>query len=81
MDEFDLVIVNVSSTIASTANLIQKVQENNPNQNIILITAENTLLNFYVLNISELQMKLCKTILFLDNIIPVLQKFNTTEYT
>jgi len=81
VDEFDLVIVNVSSTIASTANLIQKVQENNPNQNIILITAENTLLNFYVLNISELQMKLCKTILFLDNIIPVLQKFNTTEYT
>lgn len=81
MDEFDLVIVNASSTITSTANLIQKVQENNPNQNIILITAENTLLNFYVLNISELQMKLCKTILFLDNIIPVLQKFNTTEYT
>ena len=81
MDEFDLVIVNASSTITSTANLIQKVQENNPNQNIILITAENTLLNFYALNILELQMKLCKTILFLDNIIPVLQKFNTTEYT
>lgn len=81
MDEFDLVIVNASSTITSTANLIQKVQENNPNQNIILITAENTLLNFYALDISEQQMKLCKTILFLDNIIPVLQKFNTTEYT
>ncbi|RUM63775.1 MAG: hypothetical protein DSZ04_04345 [Sulfurimonas sp.] len=81
MDEFDLVIVNASSTITSTANLIQKIQENNPNQNIILITAENTLLNFYALNILELQMKLCKTILFLDNIIPVLQKFNTAEYT
>jgi len=81
VDEFDLVIVNASSTITSTANLIQKIQENNPNQNIILITAENTLLNFYALNILELQMKLCKTILFLDNIIPVLQKFNTAEYT
>lgn len=59
-----MVIVDSSSTIMSAQRLIQKIQENNPNQKIILTTAEkeqDKLLSFYALNISTLQMKPFKT--------------------
>ncbi|SFV64877.1 diguanylate cyclase/phosphodiesterase (GGDEF & EAL domains) with PAS/PAC sensor(s) [hydrothermal vent metagenome] len=75
--EYDLVIVDSSSAIMSTHNLIKKIQENNPNQEIILTTAEKAqdkLLSFYTLNISALQIKPFKTTLFLDSMLQVLQK-------
>jgi len=75
--EYDLVIVDSSSSIMNIENLIKKIREINPYQEIIVTTAqkaEDKLLSFYALKISALQLKPFKTSIFLDNILPILQK-------
>ncbi|MDF1879276.1 GGDEF domain-containing response regulator [Sulfurimonas sp. SAG-AH-194-C20] len=77
--DYDLVVVDSSSAIMSTDNLIKKIKESNPNQEIILTTTQKTedeLLGFYGLNISALQIKPFKTSVFLDTVFQILQKLH-----
>lgn len=82
--EYDLVVVDATSAIMSCENLVKKVREIYPHQEIILTTLErpiDKLLSFYALNVAAVEIKPFKTSSFLDTTLQVLQKLlHNREY-
>ncbi|MDQ7043340.1 MAG: GGDEF domain-containing response regulator, partial [Sulfurimonas sp.] len=77
--KYDLVIVDANSAIMSAQQLIEKIRENSPYQEIIFTTTDKSadeILNLYALNVASLQMKPFKTTIFLDTIMQVLEKLH-----
>ena len=77
--QYDLVVVDATSDIMSSENLIKKIREINPYQEIIVTTAqkpEKELLDLYALNISAVLVKPFKTSALLDNMLQILEKLH-----
>ena len=74
---YDLVIIDSSSEIMSTENLVKNIKSVNSYQEIIVTTASKSkdeILSYYKLGISSLQIKPFKTADFLEDIVVVLSK-------
>ena len=77
--KYDLVIVDAYSAIMSSENLIKKIRENNPYQEIILTTLKQPsekLLELYSMNLSALLVKPFKTSVFLDTVLQIVKKLS-----
>ncbi len=74
---YDLVIIDSSSEIMSTENLVKNIRSANKYQEIILTTASKSkdeILSYYRFGISSLQIKPFKTADFLEAIVVLLSK-------